>query len=462
MDFSLLKDQIKTDAFSDQPLSILNPRARDAFAMIMEIVLLETSGREIWSAWQARQFESLAKHAAQRSPTWRKRFGLTPPNLQNLKNMPVLSRRNVAEVFKSEGSLIPKGANIRVALNASSGSSGTPAQFYVTSRAGQYNGARGIVQDLIEDRDFRESRSKVSSATSDVTKNQPKYFSSKTVDDWLGILSGVFEGGRYRKIRYLNSQEALLEELRMNPPAHLVCSPAVMDVILAPRGIDFLKDIGTKRWIQFAGHRAPGTYETFREAGIEISANYSSEETGPIAFECASCPGHYHVAVSNVIVEEDSRVQAEFEGETLSRLLVTHLHSFASPFIRYDIGDFGRLHNQCPCGKDIPTLSNIYGRAKQFLFMPDGRYMSFYFDAKDILSRVQCDEFQIRQTDLETIEVTLSRKAPLSDDEEAALRAFFHFKTGYEFNLHAQVVDEIDWRNNPKQLGFISEVSGKI
>lgn len=229
-----------------------------------------------------------------------------------------------------------------------------------------------------------------------------------------------------------------------------------MDMILGIGGVELLKELGVKRWIQFAGHRSPETNKIFKKAGIAISANYSSEETGPIAFECSEFPGSYHVAISNVVVETDDSLTAVVDGETLSRVLITHLHSYATPLIRYDIGDFAKLSQSCGCGHDGPTLSNIYGRAKQFIYFPDGRYVSFYFEAKDIQSRVECSEYQIHQRDTETIIIQIGGREILSEEEENALIKFIKYKTGGDFNVEVRPVLQIDWHDNPKQLGFTS------
>lgn len=460
MDFTYLKDKINPQAFSTRPLSILNPEEREPFVRVMETLLLETASKDVWIDWQDKQLGMLLKHARARSGFWRNRLGVSPPSASNLHNLPILTRRRLSEQSRDEGPLVKSSPNMPVVSNSSSGSSGTPVKFYLTGENVRYNGMRGIVQEIIEERDFNERRCRVSSATSGMSKGKNKHFSSKRVESWLGPLSNLLNCGEYRKISYLNSKSELLNALEEFAPVHLNCSPSVMDVILDAGGIEFLKQVGVRRWIQFAGHRSNDIQAKFQNVGIEISANYSSEETGPIAFECRKCPGHFHVTVSNVIVELDDSVKVKYEGRTLGRILVTHLQSFASPMIRYDLGDFGELTQSCPCGESVPTLKNIFGRAKQFLYLPDGRFISFYFEAKDILSRCKCDEYQIRQKqDMETIEIQLAGRNNISESEKSALTEFVHSKTGYEFNVSILPVRSIDWRNNPKQLGFVSEVS---
>ena len=139
-----------------------------------------------------------------------------------------------------------------------------------------------------------------------------------------------------------------------------------------------------------------------------MTANYSCEEIGMIGYECRSAPNFYHVCTSNVLVEIDRTTLTDFDGQPAGRVLLTHLHSYATPFIRYDVGDIASLHKSCPCGHLGPTLSNIDGRSKQLLKHADGRLSPFLIRGADILAVADISEFRIRQTDLQTINVEIS------------------------------------------------------
>tara|TARA_B110000285_G_scaffold3972_1_gene4260 strand:- start:26 stop:1417 length:1392 start_codon:yes stop_codon:yes gene_type:complete len=459
MDFRFLSNRMKSSAFSSRPFSFLDTKERDAFALVMEILLLETGSRRSCETWQDNQLAALSGQARKRSKFWADRITKIPKNKKDLKNLPILTRKDLQQQVESEGSLIRPADRIGVKSGSSSGSSGTPVNFYVTAVNSKYSGVRGVAQDILEGRDFRKNRVKVSSATPKKTAGKKTFFESHLRQNWLGPLGNVFEQGHNKKIEYLNSRSKLLREIKVFAPKLLNCSPSNLDVIMGSGGVQTLKDLGIDRWIQFAGHRAPGLSEKFAAAGIEISANYSAEETGPMAFECTQCPDHFHVATSNVIIEVDDSITVYFDGHTLGRVLVTHLHGYATPFIRYDIGDFAQLHDTCPCGHDGPVMSKIYGRAKQFLHLPDGRYVSFYFDANDIQERAACKEFHIHQSSRQTVNITLGGRQDVTFAEVDALRTFIQYKAGYAFEVNVDAVGEIDWRDNPKQLGFTSAVA---
>lgn len=459
MDFRFLSDRMKSSAFSSRPFSFLDTKERDAFALVMEILLLETGSRRSCETWQDNQLAALSGQARKRSKFWADRITKIPKNKKDLKNLPILTRKDLQQQVESEGSLIRPADRIGVKSGSSSGSSGTPVNFYVTAVNSKYSGVRGVAQDILEGRDFRTNRVKVSSAKPKNTAGKKTFFESHLRQNWLGPLGNVFEQGHNKKIEYLNSRSKLLREIKVFAPKLLNCSPSNLDVIMGSGGVQTLKDLGIDRWIQFAGHRAPGLSKKFAAAGIEISANYSAEETGPMAFECTKCPDHFHVATSNVIIEVDDSITVCFDGHTLGRVLVTHLHGYATPFIRYDIGDFAQLHDTCPCGHDGPVMSKIYGRAKQFLHLPDGRYVAFYFDANDIQERAACKEFHIHQSSRQTVNITLGGRQDVTFAEVDALRTFIQYKAGYAFEVNVDAVGEIDWCDNPKQLGFTSAVA---
>jgi phenylacetate-coenzyme A ligase PaaK-like adenylate-forming protein len=188
-------------------------------------------------------------------------------------------------------------------------------------------------------------------------------------------------------------------------------------------------------------------------------SNFSSGETGPIAFECRTNEGYYHVAHSNVIVECDRTLTTEFDGEVVNRLLVTHLHSYATPLIRYDIGDFGKLHDGCPCGHDGPTLSHIYGRGKHFLRHPDGRFIPFYLSTRLLREAVDFEECRFRQDTVDTITVQIGGRESLDPDEQERLQATIIAATDPAFKVVVRPVREIDWSDNPKRLFFSSAVA---
>jgi phenylacetate-CoA ligase len=159
-----------------------------------------------------------------------------------------------------------------------------------------------------------------------------------------------------------------------------------------------------------------------------------------------------------VIVEVDNRGSVVVDGKKLGRVLVTHLHSYATPFVRYEIGDFAVLSEKCACGHDGPVLTHIYGKKKRLLKRADGSVTPFAVTARNILGIVKCEEYRIRQTGLTTIDVEIGGAGQLSADQIASLQALFRERAGDDFLVQINAVQRIDWGADTKKLGFRSEV----
>ncbi len=148
----------------------------------------------------------------------------------------------------------------------------------------------------------------------------------------------------------------------------------------------------------------------------------------------------------------------EVDGVPLGRVLVTHLHSYATPFIRYDVGDLARLLSRCPCGHDGPVLTNIYGRSKQLLKHADGRISPFYVWGRMLIDIVKFDEYRIRQTDLETIVVEIVAPESLPPEKREAVRRLVAANAGADFNVRVEQWPRIDWGRDIKRLAFRNEL----
>jgi phenylacetate-CoA ligase len=99
-----------------------------------------------------------------------------------------------------------------------------------------------------------------------------------------------------------------------------------------------------------------------RAFGPEVFETYGSRETMLIAAECASHDG-MHLSEESLLVEitRDGRgVPAGQPGE----VLVTDLHNYGMPFIRYANGDEATMAPEapCSCGRALRKLARVDGR----------------------------------------------------------------------------------------------------
>lgn len=114
--------------------------------------------------------------------------------------------------------------------------------------------------------------------------------------------------------------------------------------------------------------------ETF---GAPVFDFYGAHEFNLVAWECAST-GNLHVCDDGMILEvlADGRpVEVGEAGEAVG----TNLHAFASPILRYGLGDIvTRGPSPCPCGAPYGTIREVQGRTVDLFHLPDGRILHPY------------------------------------------------------------------------------------
>src|SRR5262249_39135076 len=145
---------------------------------------------------------------------------------------------------------------------------------------------------------------------------------------WLGSLNSLFKSGNYKLIRQSRpNRDLLFKELRKDPIGYLAIQPGLVESLFYDGDISFLRDNETKMFIPTGEDVDRSLRDKFVAAGIPVGATYSSEEVGPLAFECKEYPENFHVVQSNVIIEVDNRDSVVVGSNRLGRVLVTHLHS---------------------------------------------------------------------------------------------------------------------------------------
>jgi phenylacetate-CoA ligase len=453
LDFSALP--FKNRAFSEKPMTFIDQAPRNFLSAIIDLIVIETGNRTAREYWQNKQLQNLLQHAAQRSAFWRKRIGTKRIKDINLSDLPVLTRRDIVKQVENEGSLLPPGGVIQATKHSTSGSSGTPVQFFVSDDNALYNQARSMAQCFMEGRNLTLNRTRFKSAPNRMQGG----FSVENTGSWLGPLSALFRSGSNKSILHLQpDRDLLFRELAKDPIGYLIAQPRLVETLFYDSDVSFLSENGTEMFIPISEEAEKGLRAKFAAARIPVRSNYSSEEVGYIATECKDYPETFHVVQSNVIVEIDNRDSVVVDDNQLGRVLVTHLHSYATPFVRYDIGDLATLSEGCGCGHDGPVLSNIIGRKKRLLKRADGSVVPFLIKAENILRIVECDEYRIRQTDLSTIEVEIGGVGQLTVDQIASLKRAFKEHAGDEFQIRINAVQKIDWGSDIKRLGFRSEL----
>ena len=178
--------------------------------------------------------------------------------------------------------------------------------------------------------------------------------------------------------------------------------------------------------------------EVRRVLGVPIRDVYSGEEAGYIALQCP-VSGLYHTMAEMLIIEIlDAEGRPCAPGET-GHVIITDLRNFATPLIRYDIGDMAEAGEPCPCGRGLPTLRRIRGRVRNLVTYPDGHRAWPVIGMENFRRHAPIAQYQIVQIDRETIEVRLVLDAPMTAAQETALADNILTSLGHRFTLRFAV-----------------------
>ena len=444
---------LSTTPYSQNPMSFLDPDVRHWMQTITEIHLIENADVPARVNWQNTQLTNLLRHAVKKSKFWQTRIPSRTPNSHILKLVPPLTRDELRTQIETEGPLLVNKNGEPTQSYSTTGSTGTPIKVYVTSFNGQYNQYRSLAEYFIHDRPLDKNRLQVDNWDYDLAKMKVEH---RNV--WAGPLASLFKNGNAKKIIIPKDGGDLLAEISKSPIGYLRCSNKVMETILGFGGTELLQKLEMYAWIHLSDDRDPQIVDTLKNAGIPSISNYSSGEVGWIASECPTTQNYFHVTTSNVVVEEDKEVTVQYQGQELSRLLITHLHSYATPIIRYDVGDFGKLHQQCACGHTGPTLSHIYGRKKNFLKTRDGRHIPFFGRGHEVMRGIPFRDCRITQMDFDHVRFELACENVLPSETIEIIRTRLLFLMGSDFNIEIDQVASINWSDNRKKLFFSSRV----
>jgi phenylacetate-CoA ligase len=147
-------------------------------------------------------------------------------------------------------------------------------------------------------------------------------------------------------------------------------------------------------------------------------------------------------------------------GQT-GRVVVTDLHNFATPLIRYEIGDHAVVGEPCLCGRGLPVLTRILGRSRNMLTLPSGARVWPRLSSKTLSGIPAIRQVQFVQHEVDAINVRLAVSRPLSPAEEATLADLLAKNLGHPFGIRFDYVDEIERAANGKFEDFVSHISAE-
>ena len=203
-------------------------------------------------------------------------------------------------------------------------------------------------------------------------------------------------------------------------------------------------------------------YDDQREAierifGCVVANGYGSRDAGFIAHQCPS--GGMHLTAEDIIVEivdADGRVLPAGEA---GEIVVTHLATGDFPFIRYRTGDVAVMDTaSCACGRGLPMLKEIQGRATDFVVARDGTVMhglALIYILRDL---PQVAGFKIMQESLDLTRVQVVPGPGFDADITRHIQRGLAARLGEGVHIEVEEVNEIAPEKSGKYRYVLSKV----
>ena len=435
---------------------IAGPAAARLLALQFQLDRTQYWPADALHAHQLAQLRTLLDFCRRTVPFYRDRLGPLggPPDgeltMEQWRRVPLLTRRDVQEGGRRLASTDPPKAHGAISKVRTSGSTGTPVEAARSELSLFYNSAIALRCVLWLGLDLAGEVAVLRRDTD--PSADPRH--GRVLADWGAPCAVPFVTGRRAMLDLRLPTAEQVGWLVRRKPTYLLTYPSNL-ALVARHCLDHAIGLPTLRLIRTLGEVVTDDLRALcQEAfGVPIADGYSANEVGPIA---AQCPlhTHYHVQSETVFVEIlDAQGEPCAPGQ-VGGVVVTPLHNFAMPLLRYDIGDYAEVGPPCDCGRTLPVLSRILGRSRNRVALPNGERRYAYFGALEIGNVQAIVQYQVVQTRVDLIELRLVARRELTDDEGAFLREVIHRNLGHPFPIDIVYVDAIPRTEFGQVRGF--------
>ena len=414
-------------------------------------------------ARQLRQLGRLLAHARATVPFYRRRLqavvivDAARPTAEEWARLPRIDRHDIQAAGETlHSTAVPRGHG-RVSHIHTSGTTGRPVRVLRTGINSLFWSAFTLRDHLWHRRHLRGKLAAIRHAE----KGADPYPQGSRSRTW-GPTNEVFETGPAVALNISCTAAEQAEWLLRENPDYLITHPTIayrLARYCLETGIRFGK---LRQVLAISEAMRPGLRDLCRAAwGVGIADIYTGRDVGYMALTCPE-HDHFHVQSEGVyleVLDGDDRPAAPGE---IGRVVVTPLHNFAMPLIRYEIGDYAEVGGPCPCGRNLPVIKRILGRHQDMATLPSGEKRWTLLSTGNIESFLKIApirQFQFVQKDLHMFEVRLVVERDLTDDEKAKICNWMREKLDHPFDVVFSFVDDIPRTKAGKYRDFISEVA---
>ncbi len=381
---------------------------------------------------QQRKLRKVIRHAYEHVPYYRRLFdsaGIRSDAIrgpEDLCKIPITSRRELQAL--PVGDITQRGLDLHRCMKVkTTGTTGTPLDILIGPHEVRY---RGVVLRRI--------------------------FSSygcRLTGKWVRVTNALIPAPRHwyqslgiRRVKLVNILRPMEDQIRIireEKPDVLEGFASGIRAIAETVKREKIRGICPKIVITGAEMLTEESREIIEEVlGVKVFDLYNSWEFGSIAWECQEHAG-YHVNADGLIVEVIRDGREAVPGES-GKIVITSLSAFAMPFIRYALGDIATMSDRrCPCGRGLPLLERIEGRADDVIKIPGGKTVAPYLITQVLRYIPGIHRFRFVQERDGHCRVEIVEGTGFSPDTVEEIKKSLRKILGQDLHLDVQTVDEI-------------------
>lgn len=198
--------------------------------------------------------------------------------------------------------------------------------------------------------------------------------------------------------------------------------------------------------------------QTIQQAfNCPVYNTYGCREFMLIASECKLQQG-LHINADHLLVEvvdDNGRPVIDQQGD----LVITDLHNYRMPFVRYKNGDQGILSSSpCACGSPFPLLKEVSGRKLDIIRTLSGASLPGEFFPHMLKDVPGVSRFQVWQFTLDAILIKVVATTGFGESQKTFIRDEIVRQVGENLRVDFEVVDDIPLTQTGKHRVTISKL----
>ncbi len=191
--------------------------------------------------------------------------------------------------------------------------------------------------------------------------------------------------------------------------------------------------------------------------GCKLADCYSSNECGYIALQSPLSDNwlvQSEVTYLEILDEHDKPC----EPGQMGRVVVTPLHNYAQPLLRYDLGDYATFGTNDASGLPYPVLTKIHGRIRNMFKFPGGVLIQPDFKPVTVHRLLNPRQWQVAQVGDTTLEIRIVPGADPSQMDTEGMDQYIRDLLGMDLTINYKLVTELTNPRTGKHEDYVCEI----